>query len=273
MKKIVCVLGALFAGLSLNAAVVATVDGKNITDTQINEELKAILGGRDINTLPTQQKSAIIQQYIAEKLLLAEAKKQNFEKTADYSKALEGAKDQIIFNLYQKKLYDSVKVDNAKIKAAYDKNKSQFVRPATVQVRHILVGLDNEAEAKSIINELKNLKGDALKDKFSQIASEKSMDTNSAQQGGALPEFTEKDMVKPFSDAAFSLKKGEITKTPVKTEFGYHIIFKENAQARKQLSFNEVKAGLENDYKMAEMQKLLAQKVQELSSKAKIELK
>lgn len=273
MKKIVCVLGALFAGLSLNAAVVASVDGKNITDTQINEELKAILGGRDINTFPAQQKSAIIQQYIAEKLLLAEAKKQNFEKTADYSKALEGAKDQIIFNLYQKKLYDSVKVDNAKIKAAYDKNKSQFVRPATVQVRHILVGLDNEAEAKSIINELKNLKGDALKDKFSQIASEKSMDTNSAQQGGALPEFTEKDMVKPFSDAAFSLKKGEITKTPVKTEFGYHIIFKENAQARKQLSFNEVKAGLENDYKMAEMQKLLAQKVQELSSKAKIELK
>lgn len=271
MKKIVCVLTALFAGVSLNAAVVAVVDGKNITDTQINQELAVILGGRDINSLPTQQKTAIIQQYIAEKLLLEDAKKQNFEKSADYSKALENAKDQIIFNLYQKKLYDSVKLDNAKIKAAYDKNKSQFVQPATVQARHILV--QNEADAKSIINQLKSLKGDALKTKFSEIAQEKSIDTNSAQQGGALPEFGEGEMVKPFADAAFSLKKGEITKTPVKTEFGYHVILKENAQAKKQLSFNEVKPKLENDYKMAEMQKLLAQKVQELSSKAKIEFK
>lgn len=271
MKKIVCVFTALFVAVSLNAAVVATVDGKNITDTQINEELAPILGGRDINSLPAQQKTAVIQQYIAGKLLLEDAKKQNFEKSADYGKALERAKDQIIFNLYQKKLYDSVKVDNAKVKAAYDKNKSQFVRPASVQARHILV--ENEADAKSIINELKNLKGDALTNKFAEIARAKSIDTNSGQQGGALPEFGEGDMVKPFSDAAFSLKKGEISKTPVKTQFGYHIILKENAQAKKQLTFNEVKAGLENDYKMQEMQKLLSQKVQELSSKVKIEFK
>lgn len=271
MKKIVYALTALCATVSLNAAVVAVVDGKNITDTQINEELAPLLGGRSINTLPEQQKKGLIQQYIAEKLLLEEAKKQNFEKSADYSKLLERAKDQIVFNLYQKKLFDSVKVDDAKVKAAYDKNKSQFVRPASVQARHILV--EKESDAKNIINELKNLKGDALTRKFSEFARARSIDTNSGQQGGALPEFGEGDMVKPFSDAAFSLKKGEITKTPVKTQFGYHIILKEDAQAKKPLSFNEVKAGLENDYKMQETQRLLAQKVQELSGKAKIELK
>lgn len=271
MKKIVSVLVAVSAAVSLNAAVVAVVDGKNITDTQINEELAPILGGRDINSLPAQQKVGVIQQYIAEKLLLAEAKKQNFEKSAEYGKALERAKDSIVFNLYQKKLFDSVKVDNAKIKAEYDKNKAQFVRPASVQARHILV--EKEADAKSIINELKALKGDALTKKFAELASTKSIDTNSAQAGGVLPEFGEGDMVKPFSDAAFSLKKGEVSKTPVKTQFGYHIILKENAQAKKQLSFNEVKAGLEYNYKMQETQKLLAQKVQELASKTKIEMK
>ena len=270
MKKIVCALGAVFAAVSLNAAVVAVVDGKNITDTQINEELAPILGGRDINSLPAQQKTGLIQQYIAEKLLLEYAKKQRFDKSA-YNKQLERAKDQIIFNLYQKDLFDSVKVDNAKIKEAYDKNKAQFVRPASVQARHILVA--NETDAKSIINELKNLKGDALTKKFAEIAAAKSIDTNSAQAGGALPEFGEGDMVKPFSDAAFSLKKGEVSKTPVKTQFGYHIILKENAQAKKQLTFNEVKAGLEYNYKMQEMQKLLSQKVQELAGKTKIELK
>lgn len=271
MKKIVSALVAVSAAVSLNAAVVAVVDGKNITDTQINEELAPILGGRDINSLPAQQKVGVIQQYIAEKLLLAEAKKQNFEKSAEYGKALERAKDSIVFNLYQKKLFDSVKVDNAKIKAEYDKNKAQFVRPASVQARHILV--EKEADAKSIINELKALKGDALSKKFSEIASEKSIDTNTARNGGDLPWFGEGDMVKPFSDTAFSLKKGEISKTPVKTQFGYHIIYKQDAQAKQQLSFEQVKGELENAYKVEEMRKLLVQKQQELYEKAKVEMK
>ena len=271
MKKISFILGALGVAASLNAAVVATVDGKNITDTQINEELAPLLGGRDIKALPAEQKSAVIQQYIAEKLLLAEAKKQNFEKSADYSKLLERAKDGIVFNLYQKKLYDAVKVDNTAVKSAYDKNKSQFVQPARVQAKHILVS--GESDAKSIINELKSLKGDALSNKFSEIARAKSIDSATAQNGGELGWFGQENMVKPFADAAFSMKKGEISKTPVKTQFGYHIIYKQDAQAKQQLTFEQVKPGLENEYKLQEMQKQLGLKAQELYNKAKIEIK
>ena len=267
MKKISFVLAALLTSVSLNAAVVATVDGKNITDTEINE----LLQGQNINNLPAQQKQAIIRQYIADRLLLAEAKKQNFEKSNDYNKALALAKDQIIVTLYQKKLFDAAKVDNKAIKDYYDKNKAQFVRPAAVKAKHILVS--NESDAKSIINELKALKGDALSKKFSEIASEKSIDTNTARNGGELPWFGEGDMVKPFSDTAFSLKKGEISKTPVKTQFGYHIIYKQDAQAKQQLSFEQVKGELENAYKVEEMRKLLVQKQQELYEKAKVEMK
>lgn len=271
MKKISLVLTAIFAGVSLNAAVVATVNGKDITDTQINEELAPVLGGQKINSLPTPQKMQLIQNYIAQKLILEDAKRQNLDKGSEYNKMLESAKEQIVMTLYQKKFLDSVKVDNAKVKAAYDRNKAQFVRPAGVKAKHILV--KSEAEARSIINELKNLKGVALTQKFSEIAGAKSMDTGSGQQGGDLPWFGEGDMVKPFSDAAFSLKKGEITTNPVKTQFGYHIILKEDSQAKTQLTFNQVKPNLENEYKMQEAQKLLGQKAQELFSKARVDIK
>ena len=97
--------------------------------------------------------------------------------------------------------------------------------------------------------------------------------------GGGIVSFIIKDslnyqdMVKPFSDAAFSLKKGEISKNPIKTEFGFHIILKKDAQAKTQLSYDQVKQSLENYYKMQEVQRLIAQKAQELYGKAKVELK
>lgn len=272
MRKIF--LGTLVFAAALNAAVVATVDGKNITDTEVNEALTQISAGRftNVNSLSAQEKSTFVKQYIADKLLAEESKKQGFEKTADYSKMLESAKTQISAQMYLKKFYDSVKVDNKAIRDFYDKNKSQFIQPARARAKHILVG--TESEAKSVINELKNLKGDALNTKFGELARAKSIDQQTAQNnGGEVGWFGENDMVKPFADAAFSLKKGEITKTPVKTDFGYHIIYKMDSQAKKQLSFDEVKSGLENQYKMGEAQRLMAQKAQELLDKAKIEIK
>lgn len=273
MKRFSLVLATFGAALSLNAAVVATVDGKNITDTEVNEALTQVSGGQitNVNSLSATEKSAFIRQYVADKLLADDARKQNFEKSADYTKALENAKNQISVQMYLKKYFDAVKVDNKVIREAYDKNKSQFVQPARVRAKHILVA--SESDAKSIINEVKNLKGDALNSKFSEIARSKSIDTGTAQNGGELPWFGENDMVKPFADAAFSLKKGEVSKTPIKTDFGYHIIYKIDSQAKKQLSFDEVKTGLENQYKMGEAQRAIARRAQELLDKAKIEIK
>ena len=107
MKKISPMLAALFFGVSLNAAVVATVDGKNISDTQINEELAPLLRGQKINSLPAQEKRLLVQQYIAQKLILEDAKRQGLDKGSEFNKMLERAKEEIALNLYQKKLYDS----------------------------------------------------------------------------------------------------------------------------------------------------------------------
>lgn len=271
MKKLSIALATLFVGVSLNAAVVATLNGKNITDAQIDADLAPVLQGQSINKLPAEQKATIIQNYIVQKLVLEDANKQKLDKKPDYNKMLENAKDQIILTLYEREIFNSIKINESKIKEAYNNNKSQFIRPARVQARHILVS--DEKTAKSIINELKNLKGDALTKKFAELATSKSIDKVSAQSGGSLGWFEDGNMVKEFSNVAFSLKNGELTKNPVKTQFGYHVILKEKSEAKKQLSYDEVKGAIEQQLKNQEFQQKLGAKIQELYQKAKIEIK
>lgn len=106
-------------------------------------------------------------------------------------------------------------VSDAEIQAAYDKAKAEPVEPE-YRARHILV--KTEAEAKKIIADL------GKKAKFEDLAKKQSKDTGSAKNGGALDWSDRRAFVPEFSDALAGLKKGEITKTPVKTQFGYHVI-------------------------------------------------
>ena len=270
MKKIL-VLASLCA--SLNAAVLAVVNGKEITDTELNKRLEQVLGGKSISSLPAEQKRMFIQQYIAQHLIIEDAKKKGYEKDKLYAENLDLAKESILMGVYQQKLADEIKIDNSKVKALYDKNKNQFVEPAAVHARHILVNSD--AEARAIISELGTLKGSALTSKFEELAKAKSIDPGSASRGGDLGWFGEADMVKPFSDAAFSLKNGTFTKTPVKTQFGYHVILKEEARAKKQLTLSDanVKKFIENQIKAQEVNSLMNQKAKELFDAAKVEIK
>lgn len=106
-------------------------------------------------------------------------------------------------------------VTDAEIRALYDKAKAEAVEPE-YHARHILV--KTEAEAKKIIADLgKNAKFEDLAKKYSQ-------DPGSAKNGGALDWSDRRAFVPEFSDALAGLKKGETTKTPVKTQFGYHVI-------------------------------------------------
>lgn len=270
MRKISLVAATLFASLSLNAATVATVNGNKISDTEVSEFFAPMLRGQDFNKLPEQQQKTLVQQYIMQDLILQDAKKQNFEKDPAYAKELERAKEAILINLYQSKLMKDIKVDSSKVKAFYEQNKNQFVKPARVKAKHILVA--SEEEAKNIINELKSLKGSALESKFAELAKTKSMDTGSARNGGELGWFDESAMVKPFTDAVFALKKGDMTKTPVKTNFGYHIILKQDSRAKEQAKFDDVKQGIESRLKFEEFQKKINLKGQELYKAAKVEI-
>lgn len=106
-------------------------------------------------------------------------------------------------------------VSDAEIQSTYDKAKAEPLEPE-YRARHILV--KTEAEAKKILADL------GKKAKFEDLAKKHSKDPGSAKNGGALDWSDRRAYVPEFSEALAGLKKGETTKTPVKTQFGYHII-------------------------------------------------
>ena len=125
--------------------------------------------------------------------------------------------------------------------------------------RHILV--EKEDEAKAIIAKLK---GGA---KFEDLAKASSKDPGSAANGGDLDWASPASFVKPFSDAMVALKKGELSETPVKTQFGYHIIKLDDVRTAKIPTLEEVKPQIAESLQQKKLQAFQ----QQLRSKAKIQ--
>jgi parvulin-like peptidyl-prolyl isomerase len=270
MKKIIFgSLVAMILGVSLNATVYATVNGHDITDQDIRALLRTMPGARYEQLPPTTQKK-VLQQAIERYLLSQKAIKSGIEKDPEFKNALSKIKSDLALELWMKKEYKSVKVDEKAVKDYFKKNASKFVKPSRAKARHIL--LKTEKEAKDVIAQLKGLKGDALTKKFIELAKAKSTGP-SGKDGGELGWFSKRQMVKPFSDAAFALKKGEITTKPVKTQFGYHVILLENKEIGKKATLAEVKPQIENALKMEAFRKKVSGIAKGLKKGAKITIK
>lgn len=270
MKKGLFLALSLAATMSLNAAVLATVNGEEITD----KDLAPLLGahGADFDKIPDQMKKQLIDVAINGQLILEQAKKDGIEKTTEYKDALKFSQDNVLRHVWTQNEYKKVKISEADVKAFYEKNKDTiFVSPAQAKAKHILVGTQKEAE--DIIAQLKGLKGDALTAKFSELAKTKSIDKGSAMNGGELGWFDESRMFPVFSKAAFALKNGTITIKPVKSEFGYHVILKEDSKAKTTVAYDKVKKNIEEQLRSEKFRTVMQGKMNELRQGAKIEYK
>ncbi|MDR1614772.1 MAG: peptidylprolyl isomerase [Campylobacteraceae bacterium] len=273
MKKLVVGVFALLVAVNINAAVVATVDGQEITDEDVNRALRQITGGRALNyeSLNSEVKKQLIDQVIEQKLLVKYAIKNGIEKDADYIKTLAQAKNDIALEIWIEKEFDKIKISNEQVKKYYDENSDKFpLKPEELKVSHILV--KDKAAAEKIIKELNGVK--ELPAKFAEAANKYSEDNASKTNGGSLGTITKQtQLIKEFLDAAFALKKGEISKTPVKTQFGYHIIYVADKQLESKYTFDEVKDNIALDLKKVEFQNYLKTQAKALKDKAKIEIK
>lgn len=172
----------------------------------------------------------VVDKMIDERLLLAEIDKAKLENDPEVKKQIAAAKEQIIKTTYLERTVRKLTKDKD-IKAEYKKFKDQFKKEMSkvkdqkeARARHIL--LKTEDEAKKLITELE---GGA---DFVELAKKHSKGPT-GPKGGDLGYFAKGDMVPSFSDAAFKMKKGEFSKTPVKTQFGFHVIKLEDLRNKK----------------------------------------
>jgi parvulin-like peptidyl-prolyl isomerase len=253
---------------SLTASdILVTVNGKNITKQDAEAFVNASSPQAHYSQLDSKQQ-AMIKDRLVEKALFTElARKEGIDKKPEFKRNMEKIKEELLVNMWMKTQMDNAVVSDSEAKEFYDKNADKFMQKESVHARHILV--KEEKDAKEIIAELKALKGDALKNKFIELAKSKSTGP-SGPKGGDLGSFSKGQMVPEFSKAVWALNVGDVTTTPVKTQFGYHVIYLEGKSAAKPTSYDQVKEKIILSLKQKHFARKIAEIAKELKSKASI---
>ncbi|BCO27625.1 parvulin-type peptidyl-prolyl cis-trans isomerase [Rhodoferax lithotrophicus] len=251
-------LVALMGSLSAAALAqnVAVVNGKAVPMARVEALSQQVArSGRQVTPEMQQQ---IKDEVIAREVFIQEAQKMGLDTSEDFKTQMELARQTILirelFTNYQK----THAVTDDEIKAEYDK----FVAANSgkeYRARHILV--EKESEAKAIVAQLK--KGG----KFDEIAKKSSKDPGSGAKGGDLDWAPAGNYVAEFATALTTLKKGQLTDTPVKSQFGYHVIRLDDVRDAQLPKLEDVKPQVSQQLQ----QQKLAQYQNELRSKAKVE--
>ena len=260
---------------SLSAETIATVDGYNISTEEVNAVLMEGTQGR-FNTLPADKqlelRNRVVDGMIQQELIYKDAVKSGVLNSATYkeerAKVLERIEKQLAAKVWEKEQFEKIKLADGEVKKYYDSHASEFIDKEQVHARHIL--LKDKDKATAITNTLVMLTApDKLKEKFIEIAKKESTGP-SGPKGGDLGFFPQGQMVPEFNDAVFAMKVGTITPTPVKTQFGYHIIFLEEKKVGKKQSFADVKGFIEQRLKMEKFKTVMEAKMKSLQDGAKI---
>lgn len=234
---------------------VAVVNGKAITRSEL-QVLTAEIQQRGGNNIPEER---IVEGLIAHELMRQEASKENLQKDPVVAARLENAEREVLFQAALENYRKNATVSEEDLKKEYDARVGS-VKMTEYKARHIL--LDSEEEAKKVLAELKK-KGA----KFEDIAKKQSKDPSAKQNAGELGWFNPKQMVPEFSAAVAALQNGEIGQTPVKSQFGWHVIQREESREQTPPAFEDVKEQIRNILQSQKIQKHL----EELKTAAKIE--
>ena len=250
--RIVCLVFALL-GLSAchpkspasgaSAAAVASVNGVPITRQFYDAYIKMISGGRTSSDLTPRQRALVLDGLIRAEAVAQQADKDGLNKEPHTQAMLELARLNILEQALSDKYLADHEPTDTDLKTVYDQQVAKFPKEE-YHARHIL--LTSKAEAEKVIKALDRDHGR----NFAALAMADSIDP-SKDKGGDLGWFPLNGMVKPFSDAVASLKVGQITQTPVQTQFGWHVIQLLGTRPMTPPSFEDVKPRLmqavEND--------------------------
>ncbi|WP_165498126.1 peptidylprolyl isomerase [Siculibacillus lacustris] len=253
------VVGAAIVGPArAEDKVYAKVDGQPITESEVATMTASL--AQQLASLPEDaRRRAVVDRLVDLRLIVGAANKAGLDKSDSFKARMDQIRSQLLVGEFVK-----VKVEAAvtpeMIKARYDKDAAAYTPPEELHARHILVKTKEEAQA--IIVDL-DKGGD-----FAKIAEEKSQDPGSAKQGGDLGFFGPGDMVPEFDKAAGALAVGAITKEPVQTQFGFHVIKLEEKRKQPLPALDQV----QDQVRQAVVGELFTSKLDELKKASKIEI-
>ena len=235
--------------------VVATVNGQPIHLSEVKAAATS-MGAEAHGMSPADLYPQVLTQLIDGKALVIQAQKEGLEKDPAVQRQLQAAHERVLESAVLHKAIGP-DITEAALKARYEKEIAGKTGAEEVHARHILV--PDEATAKTIIAELD--KGGS----FAALSKKYSKDPGSAQDGGDLGWFKKGEMVPAFSDAAFALKDGQITQTPVHTQFGWHVIQVLGHRKAPPPTFEQAESALR--------QKVIKEGVQQAVAKARAQVK
>lgn len=236
--------------------VVARVDGADLHLADVQAAQQSL--PPQAQKLPLAQVYPILLDRLVDGALITEAgRKQHLDRDPAVQARLKLFEDRLIQQAYVEQVIKAAESED-RLKARYQRFVQEKPAREEVHASHILV--KTEAEAKSVIAEL-----DKGAD-FATLAKKYSTDSGAAS-GGDLGYFTRDDMVPAFVAAAFALPVGKYTETPVKTEFGWHVILVEDHRVKKPPSFDEAREQVRH----LAARDIIEAKLKELRGGAKIE--
>ena len=252
---------AIMIALAFNPAFAeeksaAMVNGVSIPQARIDLHVKTATSQGQPDT-PELRKAAR-DDMINREVIAQEAVKMGLDKNPDIAQQSELAKQSVLVGAFVQDYLKNHPITDDQYKQEYDKLTSNL-GDKEYSASHILVKTADEA--KAIIAQL------GKKGKFDKIAKEKSKDAGSAERGGSLGWAVPNNFVPPFTSAMIKLKKGEYTKEPVESQFGWHIIRLDDVRKLKVPALEDVKPQIQQRLQQQSIQNAIA----DLRAKAKIE--
>lgn len=242
---------AILTALSISPAFAeeksaAVVNGVAIPQERVELNVKGAVAQGRADT--PELRKAIRDDLISREVMAQAAVKAGLDKNADVTQEMDMARQSVLVNAFVQDYVKKHPISEEQLKQAYENLKAKL-GDKEYNARHILV--KTEAEAKAIIAKL------GKKEKFEQLAKQ-SIDTGSAEHGGSLGWTVPKNFVEPFANALLNLKKGEYTKEPVQSQYGWHVIRLDDVRPLKVPSLEELKPQLQQRLQQQELQKAIA---------------
>lgn len=214
--------------------------------------------------------NAIVERWLMFSILSLAAKDEGFDKLPEIQKELDELTRNFLAKKYLEAKLKKIEITEPEVREYYEKNKTKYVIPEGVELKHILIYVSNKAskeEEEKALNKAQQIRAQILKGaKFEEMAKKYSDDKASKDKGGALGIIRRGETDPEFESQVFKLKPGEIS-PPIRSTFGYHLVKLERKEPQKQMSFEEAREMAKKDLKEEKEEVYIKSLLEELNKK------